>query len=563
MVRFALGILIAAVVTLLFLPTPAYTQSVKADECLGCHEKQKGAMHGSVSCIDCHTGIAEVPHAEKLPRPACATCHEDVVRKYAGDAHAKRGLQCVRCHNAHNVAKEKTYCDSCHAGVIHKSMPARDKHLGSLSCLMCHGKVEESHIVANLIVQGSASPKAADIDRDKNRLLDDAEWHALEALLQKDYKGRFKLSIAYDGKADAHGVLGKAAICADCHEKRTRFGSATLRVKGRESIELKADPAIFIPEIPSIERYKETVHGKKGVACADCHRPGAKLGNDVCVNCHKGLYDVYSASVHAKKGAHNCTECHNPHRVKSYKELSAKERVAVCSRCHKDYIQKHGWLPNTALHFDYLECATCHSPQSEKSMVFYFAKKDGRTKKPLLFPELAAYYRSHGGISEVLQAETKGGSTSGLDIARAFLDVRRDQKDVVIDGSIIVTKVHHDYSVTRLREKECVTCHSQNASFYKSMFFVLPDEEGLRYVPVKGTLLSELPIGTFVDICVLGEEKVKLSDLTGLVRPAAARGTGQVAALGYKWIDVAGLGLLLVVILGVGLHIVLRLVFKR
>src|SRR5659263_88492 len=100
MVRFALGILIAAVVPLLFLPTPAYTQSVKADECLGCHEKQKGVMHGSVSCIDCHTGIAEVPHAEKLPRPACATCHEDVVRKYAGDAHAKRGLQCVRCHNA-------------------------------------------------------------------------------------------------------------------------------------------------------------------------------------------------------------------------------------------------------------------------------------------------------------------------------------------------------------------------------------------------------------------------------------------------------------------------------
>jgi hypothetical protein len=196
-------------------------------------------------------------------------------------------------------------------------------------------------------------------------------------------------------------------------------------------------------------------------------------------------------------------------------------------------------------------------------MVFYFAKKEGQSKKPLAFPELAAYYRSHGGISEVLQAETKDGSTSGLDIARAFLDVRRGQKDVVIDGSIIVTKVYHDYSVTRLREKECVTCHSQNASFYKSMFFVLPDEEGLRYVPVKGTLLSELPIGTFVDICVLGEEKVKLSDLTGLVRPAAARGTGQAAALGYKWIDVAGLGLLLVVILGVGLHIVLRLVFKR
>ena len=136
------------------------------------------------------------------------------------------------------------------------------------------------------------------------------------------------------------------------------------------------------------------------MTCADCHKSQKRISEGwsenatVCVKCHQQVEKTYKGSIHSKNGATHCVDCHNPHRIKSYKELNADERVAVCSRCHKDYLRKHGWLPNTSLHFEYLECATCHSPRSEKSMVFYFARKTAGKKIPLSYDQLIALYGS-------------------------------------------------------------------------------------------------------------------------------------------------------------------------
>ena len=40
------------------------------------------------------------------------------------------------------------------------------------------------------------------------------------------------------------------------------------------------------------------------------------------------------------------------------------------------------------LHFDYLECSTCHSPKSTKSIVFSFSYREGNTKKVLTYNDL-------------------------------------------------------------------------------------------------------------------------------------------------------------------------------
>ena len=33
----------------------------------------KSSVHGEFTCVDCHTGISELPHAEKLPKADCVS----------------------------------------------------------------------------------------------------------------------------------------------------------------------------------------------------------------------------------------------------------------------------------------------------------------------------------------------------------------------------------------------------------------------------------------------------------------------------------------------------------
>ena len=203
-------------------------------------------------------------------------------------------------------------------------------------------------------------------------------------------------------------------------------------------------------------------------------------------------------------GATHCVDCHNPHRITSYKELGAKARMAVCSRCHKDYVRRHAWLPNTSLHFDYLECATCHSPQSKKSLVFYFVRKSPAGKAKLSYNELVALTGQ-----DPTRAFGERQGSPDTQIARLFTLLAQRDKNVTIDASIIVTKAYDDYSETHLRERQCVTCHSREAHFYDSMLLLLPGRDSSTYIPVKGTLLAKYPIGTSVDFFLVGKEKMK------------------------------------------------------
>jgi predicted CXXCH cytochrome family protein len=305
------------------------------------------------------------------------------------------------------------------------------------------------------------------------------------------------------------------------------------------------------------------VHGQKGVRCLDCHISQDKISDTVCVRCHSQVYRTYEKSTHAKKGATSCTDCHNPHLIKSYKEFGAKERIAVCSRCHKDYMSRHEWLPNMLLHFDYLECTTCHSPGSEKSMVFFFARKEGKKERALQYDDLARVFG--GNVNAKALINPNGENTvKSEEIGRFLIDLKKKMGDgIFIDAEILVTKVHHDYSVTRLKEKDCVTCHSPQAQFYNSVYLVLPEKDRHVYVPIKGTLLSSYPIGMALDFYLLGEEKITKDDVYSLFRKAVPGQPGGARSLGFKWIDAAGAVLLILVLLGILSHVLLRIVVKK
>ncbi|MGD0663022.1 MAG: cytochrome c3 family protein [Syntrophorhabdales bacterium] len=534
--------------------------AVTTEECFGCHDTYKNYLHGTVPCAGCHSSITSLPHPDKLAKPACAGCHQKMVSSFAQDVHRKKGIECKECHDVHYLNKAKKNCVSCHGSVAHSSLPSEKKHLASLTCVACHGKVGRTEVEVHLEIKGGKALSSFAIDR--NTLIDQAQWHALEDLLHTEYKGRYSIETTYQASGDPHTITAKPAECDACHGSAGHFTAGRLRITGSENLEIPIDTRIFIPELPSAKDFGKTVHGRAGVACTDCHTSQRKEADSpteisiVCAKCHEDIVAVRRNSLHTKMGVPQCTECHNPHKIRSYRELQAKERVAVCTRCHRDYLERHRWLPNTSLHFDYLECATCHSPRSEKSVVFYFAQNTPTGKVRLSYDQLFAL----SGEDPVGLVKKDGPDT---EIGRLFTLLRRRNENLVIDASIVVTKPFHSYAETHLREKQCITCHSGEARFYDSMFFILPGKTAATYVPVRGTLLSTFPIAGFVDFFLLGEDKIMKSDVYALFGHGKAMDTRRTPGLGFKLIDFLGLLLIVLIVFGISVHIILRLVVKR
>jgi hypothetical protein len=550
---------------LLLLVFPLSLQgAVKTEECLDCHDKQKGAVHGRLSCTDCHSDIKEVPHPEKLGRPSCAGCHEKTEKVHGLSVHGKRGLACSMCHNsAHFVKKERKECASCHVEIAHRTLPSKVKHLVAIPCLGCHGKVTASAAEVTIYPRREANLAREMVDLDGSRRIEQAEWDRLLSFMSKEGKGAFRVERKYTVAADAHSVAAKPVGCATCHVERRIFPVVHVNLQTQMPLQFPAESGIFVPELPSTSKYRNTVHGRRGVGCADCHVSQDRISDSVCASCHGEVHKVYKQTVHAQKGAAACIDCHNPHNIRSYRELGSLERVAVCARCHKDHLATHRWLPNTALHFRYLECSTCHSPRSVKSMVFSVGTGGAEGSSQLNYADLRDIF---GGESEPARVVDMSGdgTVSSRELTDFFLALkRRFGENLNIRTSIIVTEAHHDYSVKSPMERVCRACHSEAAPFYDSIYLILPDRTGTVYVPVKGTVLSAAPLSLFTDMFVLGEMKITKGDLARLFRLSGKERSEYVRELGFKWIDLIGILLILFVLLFVILHIIARMVFRR
>jgi predicted CXXCH cytochrome family protein len=436
-------------------------------------------------------------------------------------------------------------------------------------------------MIVRIEIPKGRAVRVSSVDRDGNGFVTKPEWHAFTDLLRSDFKGAHDISASYRIEADVHTIGRKPAECLTCHSRDGLFRSAILEVTGGEGFKIKVDPTIFVPELPSREEFGRTVHGKNGVACSDCHKSQNRrteawsaAQSAVCANCHEGIYKTYRASIHSRNGATNCVDCHNPHRIKSYRELNAEERVAVCSKCHTDYLKKHSWLPNTTLHFGYLECATCHSPGSEKSIVFYLARKTDGRKLALSHSDILRLYGSdpvpaitstpaYRSYAPASATGAKVDQSAESRIGSLFTALFERDSNLLVDASIVLTRVYHNFSETRIHEKKCVTCHSGEAAFYGSMFFALPAKDSTDYVPVRGTLLSSYPIGEFVDFFLLGERKIRKNDLYALFGKKTEQEAGYAPALKFKLIDLFGILLIVLVLLGILSHIVLKILVKR
>ncbi|MCX5815797.1 MAG: cytochrome c3 family protein [Proteobacteria bacterium] len=346
---------------------------------------------------------------------------------------------------------------------------------------------------------------------------------------------------------------GKAA-CVDCH-------SNISTIPHEEKLE---KPSCNRCHSKTAGRYSKSVHSKKNVACKDCHNTHfITAGRGTCVSCHEDLYRVYKETSHAKKGAAKCADCHNPHSLTPYKELSSQERMAVCSRCHKDYLAKHSWLPNTLLHFNHLECSTCHSPDSTKSMVFYFKTKGGNKNPELTYGDIEKALGSKKEIVSIIDRDGDG-IVSCKELTGFFTGLsKRIQKDIFLDSSIVVTKVHHVYSEKSRKQRVCASCHSENAPFYESMYLAIPGKDSHTYIPVKGTVLSALPTSLFIDMCLLGEKKIKVKDIKEFFKTTQGKRGDIINELGFKLLDLIGLLVSAAILAGIVIHGILRIMVRK
>jgi len=547
-------VLIAAI---LLLPLCAVAQ-----DCLDCHEKYQKTDHGKLKCIACHSDVKDLPHADKLAKPKCVSCHGEPVRQHEASVHADKGLKCKSCHNVHTPRQETKKCIACHASVAHKKLPSAQKHLREMGCVGCHAKSVRGSIHVRVDSQ-QFIPRDV-FDKDHNGSVDEKEWKDFLAHAQSVVRDTYRIKRIYSATGSSHDIGPKAISCNSCHVENKVFEKATLEVNADgQRAKMALDLHSVIPRLPMTDLYGLTAHGKAEVACGDCHVSQKRIDDHVCAKCHDSVYNVYKGTAHAKKGAARCTDCHDPHKVKTYRELGAAERVAVCAGCHGDYMRQHRWLPHAELHFMYLECSTCHSPRSKKSMVFNINVQAGDGRRRLALDDIAAAFGRKKKTRDVIDMNGDGRITSS-EIVPFFEALEKATKGTVrIEGSIVVTDVHHDYSEVQRRDKVCATCHSNDAPFYQSMYLVLPETEGLYYMPVKGTVLAAMPSSLAVNFLLLGETKLRWSDIRVLIGTRGEARCDVVRELGFKWIDIAGVFLSLAALFLVCVHIVLRMVFKR
>ena len=284
-----------------------------------------GSVHGflGMACVDCHTDLttAELPHAERLERVRCETCHEAAVTAFNLSVHAE-----ARRENAMSVAATCVDCHTSHA-VRPSSDPESPTYALNVpkTCARCHGSAE---IIAAGGIRAGNVP----------------------ALYEDSIHGR----------AVSRAGLTVAPNCTTCH--------------GSHEIRPKLDPASRVSHanVPAtcgschegiLRVYGEGVHGS-GLAsgdsrvpvCSDCHSAhgiqqaeasGWQL--DVigeCGTCHTDQMRTYRDTFHGQVTSlgftrvATCAACHGSHAIYPRSDprstVSADRLLGTCQQCHTD-----------------------------------------------------------------------------------------------------------------------------------------------------------------------------------------------------------------------------------
>src|SRR5215469_8562514 len=144
----------------------------KDEACLACHgtagmksgkgrdisvnpSKHLAGAHAILGCTDCHTSIKEFPHAAKITKVQCFSCHDSETKAFTSSVHATLGEDaCASCHGSvHELTTTEKLapakCAQCHAQEIKEfadsvhGQAATHGDPDAPSCASCHGSIHE------------------------------------------------------------------------------------------------------------------------------------------------------------------------------------------------------------------------------------------------------------------------------------------------------------------------------------------------------------------------------------------------------------------------------------
>lgn len=272
--------------------------------------------------------------AEYVGSETCATCHDEVAKKFADNPHTKMtlmhgngtGVTCENCHGAgkahvdgggdtskiFNPAKASmkdvdATCLNCHAGTHPNFLrsPHAKAGVGCISCHTVHGTNAPKPLQASLHLLGTnANAHTAD---QKDYLLK-ASQPTLCYGCHSEQKAQFNMPIH-------HKVNEGLVQCTDCHDAHGTFGANNLKSTADQSA--------------------------------------------VCTKCHTDVRGPF-VYEHAPVKAEGCTACHTPHGSQNARLLNMPTVTTLCNQCHSAVAAGtvHGQGQGSA---DSIPCTTCHT----------------------------------------------------------------------------------------------------------------------------------------------------------------------------------------------------------
>jgi cytochrome b subunit of formate dehydrogenase len=308
-------------------PTNAPVKLTDSD-CLACHtdfptNQLAQSVHSALGCLDCHSGIKDIPHADHLPPPDCGACHQDETKAYSSSIHGVSHLlgsssaaECWDCHGSHGILP----ADNPASPVYKMNLP--------VTCGKCH-----------------SNPGLT------------TEYRILHPNAAKEFVE------SIHGQALLKMGLIVAPSCSDCHGVHDIKPAVypTSPINHANVAKTCGKCHVGIEKI-----YDRSIHGQmlaKGdthaPVCTDCHtahqivNPAAansfkEAMDERCGSCHPSHYEHYRETYHGKAmvlGQPNkapkvaaCYDCHGFHDILPPSDpastLSRTNILATCQQCH-------------------------------------------------------------------------------------------------------------------------------------------------------------------------------------------------------------------------------------